>query len=343
MIDISKLEYRLICVDPEGKQYDLTSVTNGLGWSEGEKELAAKITCKVAAVEFTTGIQPMTPLIIYADMGNGFAEVMRGTVEKVELIEANGEYYLSLEAADECLALRHNQDDLYFTEGHTSKAILEEILTKWGIPHELNLEEVKHAKKVYRQKYLSDMVSDVLKDIKEKGGGVYFIRAREGVVEILPRGTNEVIYHFDIDYNAVKVRERFDSTSLVTRVQVVAKSNEEGRQRIESTVDGKTEYGIRQVIYRRGDKETLQEAETAAKKLLEEQGDIKRETILESPDVPTIRKGDKVRVRSSAGEGYFFVKSVRHSAPEMKMTLELDADKSEYDVALTSEGTEGAP
>ena len=84
---------------------------------------------------------------------------------------------------------------------------------------------------------------------------------------------------------------------------------------------------MRQIIYERSDKTSLEEAETAAKKILEEQGDAKHEVSIEAPDIPTMRKGDRIRVRSSTGEGYFFIKSIRHNAATQKMTFELDEDK----------------
>ena len=122
------------------------------------------------------------------------------------------------------------------------------------MPHEIQITDAKHAKKVYRGKYLCDMIEDVLKDLKEKGGGVYFMRAKGGVIQILERGTNETIYHFDIDDNVVRMRESFDAGEMVTRVKVVGKSKDEGHQAIEATVDGKTEYGTRQRITGRGSK-----------------------------------------------------------------------------------------
>ncbi|MBR7025925.1 MAG: hypothetical protein IKI08_07985, partial [Selenomonadaceae bacterium] len=77
MINLSRLEYRVVVISSDGEQLDVTAIANGLGWSEGEKELAAKITCKFACVEVSGKtideiIQPMTPIIIYADIGDGF-------------------------------------------------------------------------------------------------------------------------------------------------------------------------------------------------------------------------------------------------------------------------------
>lgn len=356
MIDLSKLRYDVIAVAADGTQLNLTDITSALGWAEGEKELSAKITLKVANAEYngkhvSDFVQPFTPIFIYADMGAGSEEVIRGTVQKWELSETNKEVYLNLEAADEVQALRANQDHFFFDDGSGSSSILEEILGKWGVPHEIQITDGKHSKKVYRKKYLCDMVADVLKDLKEKGGGVYFVRAKGGVVQIIPRGTNETIYHFDIDDNLIRAQESFDVSKMVTRVQVVGKENKEGKQKIEATVDGKTEYGTRQVIYTRGNKETAAEAETAAKKILDEQGEVKRKTSIESPDVPNLRKGDRIRVRSSAGESYFFVKSIRHNAAQMKMTMELDYDKEyseaqgsqQYNISKTDESGSSNP
>ena len=356
MLDLEKLSYRLVSVTPEGQQLDLTDVATALGWSEGEKELSAKIQFKLSADaklgdKFLTDlVKPNSPVFVYADMGNGFEEVCRGNVQKWELVETNKSFALQIETADEAHALRQSEDDFYFTDGHSSTAILEEILNKWGVPHEIHIKDDKHSKKVYRKKNLADMLADVLKDLKEKGGGVYFIRAKNGIIEIIPRGSNETIYCFDVKENLIRTQESFDIGQIVTRVQVVAKSKDEGHQKIESTVDGKTEFGVKQRIYTRGDKESLAEAETAAKKILDEQGDAKHKLSVESPDLPTLRKGDRIRITSTLGEGYYFVKSIRHNAATAKMTFEIDEDKDknksvgvDFDTSSTDESDSSAP
>ena len=298
----------------------------------------------------TDVVKMMTPVFIFASDGGDFQEVIRGNVSKLGLTESNGEFTLNIEAADEAQSLRHNQTSEYFSADHSSTAIIEKILNDHGVPHEIHLEDVKHEKKVYRSKYLADMIADVLKDLKEKGGGTYFLRAKGGVIEIIPRGTNETIYHFDVDDSLVHVNDSFDSSDTVTKVKVVGKQKTEGHQHVDSVVEGRTDLGTRQVIYQRDDKTTLEEAEKAAKKILDENG-IKRKTTIESPDIPFMRKGDRIRIRSSVGEGFFFIKSIRHDVPQQKMHMELDYDKeySEkqglevYDLAATDESGSSNP
>lgn len=333
MLDLSRLEYRVTCIAPDGHQLDLTPISTGLGFSEGAKELSAKIQLKVAVTDvngrsITEIVKPFTQILVFADTGDGFNEVVRGKIQKISLTETNREFYLDIEATDEAAELRKSQDNFFFTDGHNSTAILNEILSKHGVPAEIHVADIKHAKKVYRGQYLCDMIADVLKDIRERGGGEYFVRATGGVVEIVKRGENQTVWHFDVDDNLTKVSESFDASKTVTKVKVVGKSKAEGHPSIEQTVSGRTDLGERQIIYERPHTESAGDAEKSAHKILDEQGEPKRKVTLEAADVPTLRKGDKIRVKSSLGTSFYHVKSIRHNCVNHTMTLELDYAKS---------------
>ena len=101
MLDHSKIVYRVIAVTRDAEQIDLSNCVTALGWSEAEKELAAKITFKLAVTDAAKNISIATPIIICADTGDGFQEVVRGNVEKLDMTEANGEFTLQVEAADD--------------------------------------------------------------------------------------------------------------------------------------------------------------------------------------------------------------------------------------------------
>lgn len=354
MINCDKISYRLIAVGNDSNQYDLTNICSNLGWSEAEKELSAKITFKLAVSLDTQNITNIvrlnTQILVYAAENGDFEEIMRGNVSKIALSESNREFFLEVECADEAQALRRSQEDYYFSPDSSSSSILEKILSDAGAVYEIHLEDAAHEKKVYRAKYLSDMIQDVLKDLKEKTGKVYFVRAKAGVIEIIERGTNEQIWDFDVENNLVKVHDSFDASETVTKVKVVGKSRSEGHQKVDAIVEGRTDLGERQIIYTRDDKSSLEDAQKAAQKILDENG-IKRVTTMEAPDLPFLRKGDRIRLRSSVGDGYFLVKSIRHDAAQMKMTANLDYDKkySEekgleiYDLAQTSEDNSTPP
>lgn len=62
---------------------------------------------------------------------------------------------------------------------------------------------------------------------------------------------------------------------------------------------------IRQRIYTRGKDESLADAKSAAQEILDEDGKIKKEIKVQSPDVPFVRKGDLVYVISELAQSYY--------------------------------------
>ena len=335
MLDLANVKYRVTCLCSDSTQLDLTDISTGLGYSEGAKELSVKIQLKICADVQVNGknisefVKIGCTIFVFADVGDGFKEVTRGKIVKQKLIESNREFFLDVEAEDEAASLRKSQDDLFFTDGHSSTAILEEILSRWNVPNSISVKSIKLGKKVYRKKYLSDMIADVLNDLREKGGGDFFVRATGGNVEIVERGTNSEVYSFDIAENVLKVTETLDASKVVTKVKVIGKTTDEGHPAVEQTVEkNSATYGTHQAIYHRGEHENLDEATKAAKKILDEQSDAKRKVSIETVDVPFLRKNDRIRLTSSFGTSFFFVKSIRHDTVNRKMTLELDADKS---------------
>ncbi len=334
MIDLRQLEYRVVAVTPEGEQLDITNVTTNLGWEEGERELSSRISLKLHNASYkgkmiSELVQPNTPLFVYAISNGESQEVIRGTVQKWTPTESNGTFTIDIEADDEMFPLRHNQDDAYFSQGTSTKSAITATLDKWGVPYEYKGPDpgVAHEKMAFKKNWISDILIKILEDLKQKGGGVYFMRAKEGKVQILPRGSNETTYHFDGETNALQVKDSFDASGIVTQVKVVGKSDKEGHQAVEDVIKGKTEYGVRQEILERPSDKSLADIQKAAQELLKEKGSIKRKTSLSCADVPFLRKGDRIRVETGLMQGYWFVKSIRHNAADGKMDFDVDEDK----------------
>lgn len=349
MIDLRKIEYRVVCITPGGEQLDITPACTDLGWEEGAKELAIRISLKMYNGQyggkfFSESVQPGTPIYIYAIIDGSAQEVARGFVEKWTPTFTNGQTAIDIEAYDEMHALRHNQDDKFYNDDTGTKAIITDILDSWNVPYDYQGPDVKHAKTVFRKKHLCDMISNILDEAKKKDAGFYFARAKEGVVQIIPRGTNEDIYHFDEQDSAVRATDSFDSTNMITRVVILGKGDEDGKQKVEATVNGKTEFGVRQAIIDRPKDKSLDDATKTANEMLKEKGSLARKTTLEAPDLPFLRKGDRIRVKAGTVQGYFFVKSIRHNADDRKMTMEIDEDKErneEIDTNSMDERSDG--
>ena len=172
---------------------------------------------------------------------------------------------------------------------------------------------------------------------------MYFIRASRGVVEVIPRGSNKDIYHFDQDLNSLELTDDYDASNAVTCAIVVGKSKKEGHDPVNAVIYGEREkFGHRQVIYQMPKDKTLEEATKTAREMLKEKGKLARKTSLQAPDLPFLRKGDRIRVRAGTAAGYFFVKSVRHNAADGKMTLGIDEDKERNEALDTNHSSEAS-
>ena len=65
-MNIKDISYRVVAIADDGTQFDLSEVTHGLTWSEGEKELSSKIACRFVLNDDSQYIQIGTPILIYA-------------------------------------------------------------------------------------------------------------------------------------------------------------------------------------------------------------------------------------------------------------------------------------
>jgi len=330
LIDISKLKYKLILTMASGKQLDITSISENIGWEEGDTELASRIgfTVKNAKYngKFISDFAQLGCLVtIIADLGTKSEEVARGTIVDWESTYNESSSVLDIIAYDELFNLQQSQDNRYYSAGTGTKTAITAIFKDWGIPVEkYNGPDVKHAKTLFKNENLSDILLQLLDDAAKKGGSKCIIRASKGKVSIIPKGSNTTVYHFDEDTNATLARDKTSIADLVTRVKIVGKENKAGRQPVEAVLNGLTKYGIRQKIQNRAQDDSLATAKKAAQDILDKQGKPVRTIALESPDVPILRKGDKIHVKAGSLNGYYIIKSVRHDAANKTMSMELE-------------------
>lgn len=223
--------------------------------------------------------------------------------------------------------LQKSQDSFFFRSGTSTKSRVNKVLNKWEIPlGRYEGPDKKHGKKKYQDKYLSDILLGILDDAAKKGGRKSVIRMEKGKVQIIPECSNKDIYVFKGSNINAAVRNR-STESLVTRVKVTGKSRDKGKEKVVAVLDGLVKYGIRQRVYNRGSDESLKDAKKAAQEILNENGTVKLEVTVESPDVPYIRKGDLVYVQTRGVKGYFTVCGVQHNASSFSMLMELKESK----------------
>lgn len=139
-------------------------------------------------------------------------------------------------------------------------------------------------------------------------------------IEIKKKGSNEDIFSFHAN-NIMSTKNSLSLSNLVTKVLIVGKSEEEKRRPILETIDGKLEYGVLQEFVTKDTNKTLADARKEAENILKEKGKPEESIEVSAPDVPQIRKGDKIKVVAGNLSGYFFVEGISHNATDKIIIL----------------------
>ena len=90
--------------------------------------------------------------------------------------------------------------------------------------------------------------------------------------------------------------------------------------------DGDTRYGVLQEIIRRDTDKTLDAAMSEANALIKARGKPEEVIQLNAPDLPFLRKGDKIEVEAGNLIGFFFIEGVVHYGTARRMTLQLSKE-----------------
>lgn len=328
MIDISKLDYSVKVIDEKGAKHNIKQYVENLGWEENENEIATRITFTVRDSRTTAGflsgvIKPGCVVIVYASTGGKKKEVARGTVVTWTFQKQNAGRELKVTCYDILYNLQQSQDNYYLPSGTGTKAAIQNILKKWKIPlGTYKGPDVKHGKKNYKNKYLSDILRSILNNAAKKDGKKYIMRASNGKVQIVPKGSNTTVYYFDT-LNSKALSNNISTADMVTRVRVYGKEEKNKKRAVVATVDGKTEFGIRQKIYQCESDESLADAKKSAEAILKKEGRTDRDLTVSAVGVPFVRKGDQVYINLGATKGFYYVKQIQHDADNCTMTMRI--------------------
>ena len=327
-VDLSKIQYDVVAVLWDGRQLKLDEVAENIAWEENEKELAVRLNLTLRDIPYNGGrlsqmLALCTVIYLYSDWGSGQKEVFRGIAWTWEHSETDDDAII-LTAYDLLYYLQKSKDCMYFAKGKSTKSIISNIFSTWAITMgSYTGPSVIHEKILYKNKTIANMINETLDDAKKLGGGKAFVRASEGLVHVVGYGTNELIYSFTAEANLTQVSDKYSMVNLVTRVKIFGKEDYEGRPSVETTLTGRTEYGILQEVQTMGSL-TLEEAKAKAQDILDEKGDPQRTIRLTAPDFPAIRKGDRIHVATDKLNGFFFVLGVSHNATNMTMQMEVE-------------------
>ena len=322
-IDVSKTEYKVNAVTPSGENLNLTQYVTACTWSDSRSEVAARASVTFANRNTDKGyisniLKLCTLLFIFA---NG-QEVFRGVVWEWEYTSA-AQKEVSVTAYDKMIYATKSKDNSYYTAGKSTSAIVQDICGRWGISVNYQWQNYTHAKTPYKNKAVSEQIMETLEEAAKKTNSKYVAYMDKDVLQIKQKGANPDVYIFDTK-NSISIKNKLSLSKLVTKVIIVGKEDKEGRVSIEETVNGDTQYGTIQEIVHRDSNSTLADAQAEANELINERGKPEETITLQAPDVPFLRKGDKIKVIAGNFDSFLYVLGVTHNAVDRTMNVECE-------------------
>ena len=326
MINVKKLKYKVIVLTETGTQLDITNAVKDLGWSESEKELASKVTFTMLNASkngksLSQQVKLGCKVIVQADWGGGMKTVATATIQEATEEPSRPEEDYQILAYDCLYNLLKSSDDYYKSKGKTTTYLINDVLGQWGLSvAEYKGPNVTHDKQKFQNKKISDILLDILEEAKDKGGGKSVLRTTAtDKIAVVKWGTNDTIWALTGD-NSISSMHKVTTANMVTRVKIMSTADKKSAPKVEATVSGDTTYGVFQKIITHKKKEKLSEAKAEAQKMVKENGKPEETSKVVSPDIPPLRKGDKIYLDVGALHGYFYVVSVSHDADAGKMT-----------------------
>lgn len=129
--------------------------------------------------------------------GRGRLRVYHSYSARTQTKVSKSDDVFNVVAYDNLFNLQKSSDNVYFASGKKTKSILTAIFKSWGITiSKYTGPNVAHKKILLKNKKLGDIIREVLDEAKKKGGGAAIVRSTESKVQVIAKGSNTDIYHY---------------------------------------------------------------------------------------------------------------------------------------------------
>lgn len=309
--------------------YNLRPAITALELSQPEKDIAQKLTftcsnVKVDGKYLKNLIGMGQKVYITYDSGSGKKEKFRGEIWATKSKD-DVEKEVSFIAYDNLIYLQESKDSFYFSKGKSTKAVISSICKKWGIKLSYNYKSITHPKLALHSKNLSDIIIDLLEDVRLKTGAKYCVRSIKGVLHINLVGKNSTVYHIRKKQNLMSTSVEKSKSGMITKVVIRGPQDKKGKTSVKAVIKGKTsKYGTLQDEVSKSKDTSMKEVRKEAKEIISEKGTpFVTRKVEDAVDNPNINRGDKVHIVSGNMNGNYYVLSIEHDAVKRTMNLEV--------------------
>ena len=315
------------------RSYNVTSLLIDMDIRESKNQIAQSVTLNlynhmVEGKWLSSIIKVRDRVVVLANDGTKSQEVFRGFIWDRDYHSSLSDREISLKCYDHLIYLQKSEINEFFESGKTTQEIVQTLCNDWGVKLEYSYESTTHEKLVLRGNLADILTSDILDMVKDRSGQKYSITSYKDVMRIKRVATNESVYKIVAGKNAVSTKSRNTMDGVVTKIVIYGKAGKDDRPKVDATLSENTEeYGTIQKIISRSENETIDAATAEAQNILDKNSVPKNTYEVQAPDIPWIRKGDRVFVDAGDIQSkYLIVTDVDRnlSSREKKMTLGLE-------------------
>lgn len=323
--------YTFFMIDGSTK-YDLTPAVISFSSSDQENQMALNADINLANIKVSGKLlsdilQARQRVFIYADDGTTKDEVFRGWIWTKYADTALATKEIHIKCYDNMIYFQESEDSKYFSDGTNTRSAVQSICNDWGITLNYSYSTITHSKLVLRGTLSNILTTDILDVVKARTGRKYVINYVKDVLYIKPVGQNSKVYNIEAGDNAVRTRSEQTMDGMVTKVVILGKADDQERKPVEASVSGNTaKYGTLQKLQDRDENTSLADAQAEARTTIDQNGSPFWLFEVDAPDIPWIRKGDKVHVTAGDIDGNLIVRNIDRSisAREKSMSLTLE-------------------
>lgn len=315
-------------------KYNVTPALISLDFSDQKTGMAQSLTVKLLNIKvkgswLSDVFKVRDRIYVHAADGSKAAEVYRGFVWTRTYDSGLTTREITLRCYDNLIYLQESDDSLYFEAGKSTSDVCSSICNNWGVKLNYSYSSITHEALALRGNLSDIFMDDILDKVKDKTGKKYVILSDKDTMHIKPVGSNTTVYHFKAAQNAIATRSECTMDGMVTKVVILGTKNDSDHYPVEASVTKNTDdYGTLQKTETRSEDTTLEDAKKEAENILKEKGSPKWEYELQAPDVPWIRKGDKVYVNAGDIAGtYLIAVSVDRIIDGTRKTMTLTLEK----------------
>lgn len=310
-------------------KYNITSCLEEIRFSDQKSQFAKSATLNLSNVRvngtwLNAVLKNRDRIFIYADDGETSGEVWRGFIWDVGYKSSINTRLIVLKCYDNLIYCQESEESLFFASGKDTKSVMTEICNKWGIILEWYYSSITHSKLALRGALSDIITADILDLVKDRTGKKYVVLSEKDVMKVKEVGQNEKIYKITAGNNSITTETTSTMEGMVTKVVILGKEDKSDRRPVEATVNGDTAtYGTLQKLINRDENTSLADAKKEGESILKESGKPKVEYRVECPDIPWIRKGDKVYVSAGNMVGYFIAVGIDRDINNKRKTMSL--------------------